>query len=276
MKNYVAVHSNCFHGFAVEDALEQIALAGFQYVELSAVRAWTEHVMPDMGEERIDDLKCMMINLGLSCPILSGHCDLMQTERVQDFKRNIALARDLGCEYIVSSVGEAHYGQKEGRDAKTLAGNLRMLAPFLQAANLQMGIENHGEYGSGEKLMPLLDLAGVPGIGITYDTANAVYFGRRAPETDILCCSNRIRTVHLKDKRGPDYIGIYPALGQGNLKLRQIVETLLSNGYTGPFSVEIEFDADFALRNKTRDDLKTVGRALKDSRLFLQSVGLMP
>lgn len=33
-----------YHTYSLEEALEGIAAAGFHYVELSAVRGWTEHV----------------------------------------------------------------------------------------------------------------------------------------------------------------------------------------------------------------------------------------
>ena len=275
MKNIVAVHSNSFHGFSVEDALERIALSGFQYVELVFARGWTEHVTVDMDQERLGEIRSLMKSLGLSCPVLSGHCSLTNETRVEDFKKNIQLAHDLGCSYIVSSTGEAHYDPGAGQDEKLLVSNLRKLTPCLQAANLQLGIELHGEYGSGERLLPLLEQTNVPCIGMTYDTGNAVYYGRRAPEVDVKCCVDHIKTVHLKDKRGPDYIGIYPALGQGNLKLEAFIEYLCGHGFTGPISVEIEFDADFALRKKTRDDLKIVDDGLRESYRFLKRVGLI-
>lgn len=275
MKNIIAVHSNTFHGFSVEDALEHIALSGFQYVELTNARGWTEHVTPDMSLERIDGIRSLMASLGLSCPVFSGHCSLMNAARVDDFKRNIQLAHDLGCSYIVTSTGEAHRDSGVGQAEGALAANIRRLAPCLQSANVQMGIELHGEYGSGERLRPLIEQVDLPCVGITYDTANAVHYGRRAPETDIKGCADYIKTVHLKDKRGLGYFGIYPALGQGSLRLEECVDYLLANGYTGPFSVEIEFDADFALRKKTRDDLKTVSDALMTSYQFLKRIGLI-
>ena len=39
---------------------------------------------------------------------MSGHCNLMDTGRMGDFIENIRLAAFFGCEYIVSSIGEAH------------------------------------------------------------------------------------------------------------------------------------------------------------------------
>ena len=40
-KRIIAVNSNCYHGYSIEEALEGIAAAGFHYVELTATKGWT-------------------------------------------------------------------------------------------------------------------------------------------------------------------------------------------------------------------------------------------
>lgn len=275
MKTIIAVHSNTYHGFSAEDALEGIALSGFRHVELSAVRNWTEHVMPDMPAEDIHAIEERMKNLGLDCPVLSAHCNLNEANRVQDFRRSILLAKQLGCKYIVSSVDEVHGNWHGGQDDDVLTQSLRSVLPDLAAANMQMGIEVHGRYGTGKDLKRLCMAIGSSRIGITYDTANVVYFGRCKPEEDIQHCANMVKTVHLKDKQGPDYAGMYPAIGKGKLKLGLTLERLLASGFDGPISVEIELDSDFSRRRKTKDDLALVNRSLLDSRRYLEALGLM-
>ena len=43
-RNRLGGHSNSYHTYSLEEALEGIAAAGYKFVELSAVRGWTEHV----------------------------------------------------------------------------------------------------------------------------------------------------------------------------------------------------------------------------------------
>ena len=52
MKRIIAVNSNCYHGYSIEEALRGIAEAGFHYVELTATKGWTEHVFPDQSFEQ--------------------------------------------------------------------------------------------------------------------------------------------------------------------------------------------------------------------------------
>jgi sugar phosphate isomerase/epimerase len=49
MSHIVAVNSNCYHGFSIEEAIDGIQAAGFHYIELTATKGWTEHVFPTMS-----------------------------------------------------------------------------------------------------------------------------------------------------------------------------------------------------------------------------------
>lgn len=51
MKRIIAVNSNCYHGYAIEEAVAGIRRAGFHYIELTATKGWTEHVLSDMPFE---------------------------------------------------------------------------------------------------------------------------------------------------------------------------------------------------------------------------------
>ena len=48
MKHIVGVSTNTYHGFTLDQALDGIAAAGFEYVELTGVNGWTEHVSASM------------------------------------------------------------------------------------------------------------------------------------------------------------------------------------------------------------------------------------
>ena len=47
MKRIIAVNSNCYHGYTIEEAVAGIRKAGFRYIELTATKGWTDHVFPD-------------------------------------------------------------------------------------------------------------------------------------------------------------------------------------------------------------------------------------
>ena len=77
MNNLVAVSSNTYHGFSLDQALEGISQAGFKYVELTAVAGWTEHVSRSMTAKEIDEVLRKIDKKGLKAVALSGHCQTL-------------------------------------------------------------------------------------------------------------------------------------------------------------------------------------------------------
>src|SRR5690554_5965590 len=107
-KRPIIVNSNCYHGYSIDDAIDGIAGAGFEYIELTATKGWTEHVFPNMEFRELQRIKTKLEDNGLTVLSMSGHCNLMDRNRLQDFIDNIHLAHFYDAKYIVSSVGEAH------------------------------------------------------------------------------------------------------------------------------------------------------------------------
>jgi sugar phosphate isomerase/epimerase len=70
--------------------------------------------------------------------------------------------------------------------------------------------------------------------------------------------------MHIKEDNGKLYEWNFPALGDGNIDFNKIF-TLIKD-YTGPISVEIEFDG------KARS-LEEINEAVKKSYDFLKSFG---
>lgn len=274
MKNIVAAHTNSYHGFRLEEALRGISAAGFKYVELSAVRGWTEHVMPDMSREEKTRVKALLDNYGLKPIALSGHCNLQEEARLLDFERNIELAAEFGCKYIISSTGEAHFGGDETFTDEALVANIKKLIPDLEKHGLTLALEIHGQYDTGERMLGLIRKAGSPLVGINYDTANVLYYGGKSPLEDIRTCAPYVRYVHLKDKIGSQNIWNFPGVGNGELPLAELMEYMDGQGYQGPFSVEIEYTQDFCMRDKDRPgDITIADREMADSYAYLKSLG---
>lgn len=273
MDNKFAVHTNSYHGFTLDDALEGIAAAGFRYVELTAVRGWTEHLRADMTDDELQVVRDKLRSLGLTAIGLSGHCNLTEKERLNDFKQNIELASRLECKYIITSTGEAHFGENEVFTDEALAGNIKELVPTLEKYNVIMVLEVHGEYGTGESLYRVAKLVNSPFVAVNYDTANVVFYGKEDPLEEIKTCIDGVKYVHLKDKSGAPNVWNFPAIGSGELKLKEFMEYMDTQGYEGPYSIEIEYTEDFTMREKVPGDLAVANKAVADSYAYLKSIG---
>lgn len=275
MKNIVSVNTNSYHGFTVDQALEGIAGAGFRNVEIAAVRNWTEHIMPDMPNEEIERIMKKACDLGLVFVGMSGHCDLMDEERIQDFKQNMALAHKLGAKYIVSSTGEAHFGKEEKIADEVLIKNIQQLVPLLETYDMYLVLETHGEYGTGMSLKAVSQGVGSDRVGVCYDTANVVYYGNVRPEEEIKECIDSVKYFHLKDKIGYNKDWNFPPVGYGELKLAEIVKYANEEGFNGPFSMEVEYTESFATREKTEADLVYVNGEMKKAYDYMVKSGIL-
>ena len=65
MERIIAVHSNCYHGFSIQEALDGIAAAAFRYIEPTAPKGWTQHVFPDQSLPRLWQVQDRLLEKGL-------------------------------------------------------------------------------------------------------------------------------------------------------------------------------------------------------------------
>lgn len=269
MARIIGVNSNCYHGYSIEYALEGIARAGFHYVELTATKGWTEHVFPDQSFERLVEVKNKMKDLDLHPFAMSGHVNLMDPERIPDFIMNMELAAFFGCEYIVSSIGEAHIEDKAHATNEEVAQAAKGFVPYLEERDMKLVLEVHGDHGTGRVLKEIVEMVDSPRVMINYDTANVIFFGDVDVdmEEDLEFSMDKIGYLHLKDKGGGIKEWNFPALGKGYVDFPMVFEKLERTKNKSPFSIEIEFT------DKGPKDLDEINRAVKDSYDYLKAHG---
>lgn len=273
MSNIFAGHANSYHGFDFEQTLDGISKAGFKYIELAAVQNWTEHVMSYMSDDELAEKKKLMEKYGISAIGMSGHCNLFDEERLEDFKKNIVLAKKMGCKYIVTSTGEAHFGTEVVND-DLLIENIKKVVPTLEENDIQMVLELHGLYATGKDMLKIVKGVGSDYVRIAYDTANIVHYADVLPTDDIKCCVDYVKYVHLKDKIGGKGVWNFPGTGNGELPLKEFMEYMDEHGYDGPYSIEIEFTEDFCMRDKDQPgDIDKANKEMADSYKYLKSLG---
>ena len=268
MNRIIAMNSNTYHGFSLEEAVRGIADAGFRYIELTATKGWTEHVYPDQPMRQLLRAQDMLADAKLVPFAMSGHTNLTDPERMLDFMDNIRLASFFGCQYIVSSIGEAHIKDRHTADADETARCIEKYVPELKARDMILVLETHGkEHGTGQALQEIVARVNSDRVRINYDTANVVFYGRVDPVKDLETCVGDVAYLHIKDKAGPDDVWDFPAPGKGRIDFDGIFHTLERAGNNSPFSVEIEFTQDGP------GGLQQVNQAVLDSAAFFRSKG---
>ena len=267
MDRIIAVNSNCYHGYSIEEAIAGIKAAGFRYIELTATKGWTEHVFPDQSFERLLEVKDLLDEAGLIPFAMSGHTNLMDTERIPDFVKNIRLAHFFGAKYIVSSIGEAHLKDNAVASNEVVAEHIKGFLPYLEKYDMILVLEVHGDHGTGVILKEIANLVGSDRVLVNYDTANAIFYGDVDVVQDFSCCMDKVGYIHLKEKAAGRQEWDFPALGKGYVPFPEVFGLLEKAGNASPFSIEIEFTA------AGPKDLDEINRAVADSAAYLKAQG---
>ena len=270
MKNrIIAVNSNCYHGFSIEEAIAGTRAAGFHYIELTATKGWTEHVFPDQSFARLLEVQRLLEKNELVPFAMSGHTNLMDPEREQDFRNNIRLTKFFGAEYIVSSIGEAHLKDNTIATNEVTAERIKNLIPELEKLDIKLVLEVHGDHGTGAILKEICELVGSERVLVNYDTANAIFYGDVDVPADFKNCLDKIGYVHLKDKAGGHKEWNFPALGKGYVPFPVLFNMMDDADNLSPYSIEIEFT------QAGPKDLEEVNQAVQDSADYLKSQGFV-
>jgi len=268
MADRLAVSTNSYHSYTLEDALVGIAAAGFSSVELSSVPGWTEHVPRNASDDELERIGDLVTSHGLTAISLSGHSDLAGDEGMAEFRKALHIAKVIGIRYVTTSTG-GHDASSEGsipEQRERFLGLIRPLADEADSDGIQICLETHGGVSATGALAAELVLAiDRPNVGINYDTANVIFYGSVRPEDDIGSAAARITHLHIKDQIGGPGVWNFPTIGTGEVDFAPIFEALNAVGFAGPCSIELEFEGE------PWPPLEEIRAALVDSRTFLRS-----
>lgn len=269
MKNrMIAVTTNCYHGYSVEEAIAGIKAAGFKYVELTAMKGWVEHVFPDHSFEQLLKVKDLMDEAGLKAIGMSGHVSLLDGGKREDFVKNIRLAKFFDIPCIVTFVGEPAEGEGE-LSMEEMVARIRSVLPELEKYDMTMALEVAGKQSSGVAVKEIVEKVNSPLVTIAYDTANAIFYGDVDTMQDLGACLDKVSYIHIKEKAAGRQEWSFPALGQGYVPFAEVFAMVDEADNASPYVVEIEFTPEGA------GSLQAVNQAVLDSANYLKAQGFV-
>ena len=147
---------------------------------------------------------------------------------------------------------------------------LKLFIPDLEKNNIDLVLELHGGYATGDRMKSIIDNVNSSHIHINYDTGNALFWGGLEVDEmlrDLKKNINLVSYMHLKDKLDDKRIWNFPAIGKGYIPFRNVFDILKDNNNDSTLCVEIEFT------EKGVNDVIEVDNALKDSADYLKALG---
>ena len=229
----------CFKPYSLDEALRGLAEAGFEHVEIGAVKGFLEHVDPDrLGPREVEEVRGLLGRYGLSCVSMSGHAPLHEEVGRRRLRNVLRAGEELGIRVLNTFTGDAEAAEERA----AFVEGARALADEAEVAGITLCIETDSNLlPTAEAGRALLEQIGRDWIQINYDPGNVVYYTGARPEQDIEHGLGRIGHVHLKDKRGGKGVLDFPPLGEGEIDISAILRSLTASGFSGPVSMEIEF-----------------------------------
>ncbi len=225
-----------FLPYTLEEALRGLAEAGFEHVEIGAVKGFLEHVDPD--EPDVEGCRRLLAEYGLSCVSMSGHAPLHQEIGKRRLTNVLRAGQELGIQVLNTFTGDA----ESPEEIAAFKANVREIADEAQAAGIRLCIETDSNLlPTAEIGRPILDEIGHDWVQFNYDPGNVRYYTGAVPEQDLEFALDRLGHFHLKDQRGGKDVKDFPPLGEGEVDIPHILRRLRETGFSGPVSMEIEF-----------------------------------
>ncbi len=196
---------------------------------------WIEIPLPAV--EEIGSTLAWWSTFGISPLSVIGKADFADgplfVQRIEDQCR---IASALGASYLFLSLKRGDIPEQEVYSLLQRAGD--------RAArqDVTVVLETHPDLATNAEIA-LATMTGVdhPSIRINFDTANIFFYNRGCTaEGELEKILPWVASVHLKDTNGVYQAWHFPALGEGVVKFRRIIEMLDSRGYRGPYTLELE------------------------------------
>ncbi|MFF2445607.1 sugar phosphate isomerase/epimerase family protein [Neobacillus sp. NPDC058068] len=241
MLEQLAINSNTYHGYSLEDAVKGARKAGFTQMELSAVKSHTAHVLAEMSPKELNSVKELLRDYGMKCVGIGAHSNVMKEEGITNLLKSVDLAVEFDCNYIITATGDTHEVADVIDDQKVLVANLEPIIEKCAKLGKVLVLETHGHnFPTGTSLIKLVQSFNNR-VKINYDTANVIFYGNTLPYEDLEASIDYVEFIHLKDKLGLYNEWNFPAIGEGDLDFTKLFGILKKANYKGPISVEIEF-----------------------------------
>lgn len=247
-----------FRKLPLDEALQRIARAGYEYVEPQATAPFCPHVDPwkddpESFKRRVQDLGFR----GVSALWSPNGAIMRDPKSVDGVSQAIRWAGEAGIPVVNAGDGTKPDGMSDSDALKLLRDRFSAILEVAKQCKVQLAIEPHGTFSlTAEGLKQILMLGDSEWLGVNYDAANvkrATYvetaagayswtpFGEKQDEVLTLReVVDRVVHVHVKDLRGSECV----ALGQGEVNNEGCLDVLQDHGYSGVLSLETEGECD--------------------------------
>lgn len=231
----LGVNSVLFSGYDFETAVKHIALAGYDGVEVSAIKGMCEHLELDRWQEQASELKQIVSEYGLE--FLAMEVASLDEERLI---KAFEAGANIGIPVI--NVGP---GGKTGveEDLQNSIAHLRNMSEKAESFGVTLCVKAHvgaSIYNTPTTLRAMEEIQS-QGFGIDMDPSH-IYRSGENPEDALPRVLDRVKHIHIRDcieRVGSPGTPANQACGRGNIDLFAYCKAMVDGGYEGPVNLEV-------------------------------------
>lgn len=231
----LGVNSVLFVGHDLETAMKHIAWAGYDGVELSAIKGMCEHLELDRWREQADDIRKLADDLGL---------DLLSMEEAALNEERLTLAFEAAQALGIGVVNIGPGGKADvEEDFQRQTDLMAKMADKAAQRGVTLCTKAHVKaciYSTPTTLRAMEKIAN-PAFGIDMDPSH-IHRGGEKPEEALPQVLSRVRHIHIRDCKGPGPRPGEPgdqACGRGDINLHGYFRAMVDGGYDGPVCLEV-------------------------------------
>ena len=180
-----------------------------------------------------------------------------RAHRIEELKSASDFAKKVGIGAVITHLGFIPENPDHPDFNGTVAA-VRHLANYMKA-NGQMFLFETGQE-TPVTMLRTIQAIGTDNIGINFDTANLMLYGKANSADAIATFGQYVRDTHIKDGFYPTdgmKLGKQAAVGEGAANIPAVIRGLDKVGYTGTFTIEREITGEQQIKDiiKARDML---------------------
>lgn len=231
----LGVNSVLFKHFSFAEAAKQIALCGYDGVEIAAIQGMCEHLDLSRWKEQKNELLEIVQENGLS---------LLSTEVASLDEQRLLPAFEAAAEMKIPIVNVGPGGKMNVEE--DLAASIDKLASMSEkAASFGVTLCVKAHVGNAIHNTPTtlraMEEVPSPAFGIDMDPSHIHRAGEQA-EVALPAVLNRVKHIHIRDclgkEQGPGPIELQ-ACGRGDIDLYGYCKAMVDGGYDGPVVLEV-------------------------------------
>ncbi len=223
-----------WHGYSWENFVNMASELRFGGIELHNINSpsFCDESAPFTKKNALKTVRSLF-NKGLEIPCIDSLGDLSESgnidKTVDEVKECIDTARNLGIPYV-----RIHAKGYEESTFENAVACLDKLIGCAEKNNIVLLVETTGFFSDTSKLTSLLDLYASDNIAALWDLHHPYFEHGEQAETTIKNLGAYIKHVHIKDSKN----GAFCLIGEGDLPLQEMMESLFSINYDGYISLE--------------------------------------